>query len=342
VGELPAAAAYQTEYLTHPVFHDHRSETADAALPAPPVRPDYALDRGMIPLGVVHDEAQRHHRDGADHLAGVRRPAPVRAGQDAQRLCRELIGELERPGWPRSPATTRSPCSPTPGSQGEFAGLLAIRGLPPLRGDERDVCLIPSSAHGTNAASAVMAGMRSSSSRPGPRTATSTWTTCAPRSPHAETLAAIMVTYPSTHGVFEETTSPRSASSCTTPAAGLRRRRQPQRAGRLARPGRFGADVSHLNLHKTFCIPHGGGGPGVGPVAVRAHLAPYLPGPLRPKARPRRGPDGGVGPVSAAPYGSALASCPSRGPTSAMMGADGLRGDRDRDLNANYIARRLS
>ena len=188
---------------------------------------------------------------------------------------------------------------PNAGSQGELAGLLAIAAYHRSRGDDqRTVCLIPTSAHGTNAASAVMAGLRVVVVKTDPVTGNVDMDDLKAKvEEHRDTLAAIMVTYPSTHGVFEDTITDLCAMVHDAGRPGLRRRRQPQRPRRASPgPGRFGADVSHLNLHKTFCIPHGGGGPGVGPVGVREHLAPFLPNhPLDPAA----GPETGVGPISA-------------------------------------------
>ncbi|MFN2479359.1 MAG: glycine dehydrogenase, partial [Pseudonocardiaceae bacterium] len=225
---------------------------------------------------------------------------------------------------------------PNAGSQGEFAGLLAIRAYHRSRGETgRDVCLIPSSAHGTNAASAVMAGMRVvvvGCDRNGDVDLDDLRTKIIKIG--AE-LAAIMITYPSTHGVYERGVT--QVCELVHDAGG-----QVYVDGAnlnallgLARPGRFGADVSHLNLHKTFCIPHGGGGPGVGPIGVRAHLAPFLPG------HPETSPDAAVGPVSAAPWGSA-SILPISWAYIRMMGADGLRrATLTAVAAANYIARRL-
>lgn len=225
---------------------------------------------------------------------------------------------------------------PNAGSQGEFAGLLAIRAYHRARGESgRDVCLIPSSAHGTNAASAVMAGMRVVVVACDDDGNVDLDDLVAKIEKNRDRLAAIMVTYPSTHGVYEEGITRicelvhEAGGQVYVDGANL------NALVGLAKPGQFGADVSHLNLHKTFCIPHGGGGPGVGPVAVRAHLAEYLPGhPLR---------DGSpVGPVSAAPYGSA-GILPISWAYIRMMGAEGLRAATEQAiLSANYLARRLA
>jgi glycine dehydrogenase len=234
---------------------------------------------------------------------------------------------------------------PNAGSQGEFAGLLAIRGYHRDRGEaHRDVCLIPSSAHGTNAASAVMAGMKVVVVACTDAGDIDLDDLRAKIAQHAESLAALMITYPSTFGVYDQTVTEICAmvhdagGQVYVDGANL------NALVGLAKPGRFGADVSHLNLHKTFCIPHGGGGPGVGPVAVRSHLAPYLPShPLRPEAGPsgRGDVDGGTGPVSGAPWGSAgILQIPWA--YIRLMGGDGLtRATQTAVLAANYVAVRL-
>ena len=228
---------------------------------------------------------------------------------------------------------------PNAGSQGELAGLLAIRAYHRAQGHgERKVVLIPASAHGTNAASAVMAGLKVVVVKTAEQGDIDMDDLRAQVEAHQDDLAAIMVTYPSTHGVFEDTITELCAlvhdagGQVYVDGANL------NALVGLAKPGRFGADVSHLNLHKTFCIPHGGGGPGVGPVAVRAHLAPHLPNhPLVPDA----GPATGIGPVSAAPYGSA-AILPISWAYIRLMGGEGLaRATRVAVLSANYVASRL-
>ena len=228
---------------------------------------------------------------------------------------------------------------PNAGSQGELAGLLAIRAYHRAQGHgERKVVLIPASAHGTNAASAVMAGLKVVVVKTADQGDIDMDDLRAQVEAHKDDLAAIMVTYPSTHGVFEDTITELCAlvhdagGQVYVDGANL------NALVGLAKPGRFGADVSHLNLHKTFCIPHGGGGPGVGPVAVRAHLAPHLPNhPLVADA----GPATGIGPVSAAPYGSA-AILPISWAYIRLMGGEGLaRATRVAVLSANYVAARL-
>jgi len=229
---------------------------------------------------------------------------------------------------------------PNAGSQGELAGLLAIRAYHRSRGDDgRTVCLIPASAHGTNAASAVLAGMQVVVvATSGDEGEVDLADLKAKIAQHADRLAAIMVTYPSTHGVFEDTITElydaihAAGGQVYVDGANL------NALVGVARPGAFGGDVSHLNLHKTFCIPHGGGGPGVGPVAVREHLAPFLPNhPLAPSA----GPSTGVGALSAAPWGSA-SILPISWAYIRMMGGSGLRrATLTAIAAANYIARRL-
>ncbi|MFE9913541.1 aminomethyl-transferring glycine dehydrogenase [Micromonospora sp. NPDC005553] len=331
---LPVDLIRGSDFLTHPVFRSHHSETAMLRYLRRLSDFDYALDRGMIPLGSctmkLNATTEMEPVSWAE-FANIHPFAP-----DAQTAgYREMIGQLE--SW-LAEVTGYDAVSvqPNAGSQGELAGLLAIRSYHASRGEtHRDVCLIPSSAHGTNAASAVMAGMRV------------VVVTCdddgnvdlvdldAKIDKHRDALAAIMVTYPSTHGVYE--TGIASLCAKVHDAGG-----QVYVDGAnlnalvgFAKPGKFGADVSHLNLHKTFCIPHGGGGPGVGPVAVRAHLAPFLPGdPLgaHVDATPA---------ISAAKYGSA-GILPIPWAYLRMMGAEGLtRATGVAVLAANYVAARL-
>jgi glycine dehydrogenase len=226
---------------------------------------------------------------------------------------------------------------PNAGSQGELAGLLAIRHYHASRGEPaRDVCLIPESAHGTNAASAVLAGLRVAVVKCGHDGAIDVGDLRAKLDAHAGSVAAIMLTYPSTNGVFEETVGQVCAEVHDAGGQVYVDGANLNALVGLARPGTFGADVSHLNLHKTFCIPHGGGGPGVGPVACRAHLAPFLPGHPELPARDKH-----TGPVAAAPYGSA-GILPISWAYIRMMGAEGLRRATGvAILSANYVARRL-
>jgi glycine dehydrogenase len=298
---------------------------------------DIALDRSMIPLGSCTMKLNATTEMAAvtwPELADLHPFAPL----DQARGYHGMIAELE--GW-LAEITGYDAVSlqPNAGSQGELAGLLAIRGYHESRGEaERNVCLIPSSAHGTNAASAVMAGMRVVVVACDDDGNVDVDDLRAKAEAHAADLAALMVTYPSTHGVYEE----RITEICDVVH---------QHGGQvyvdganlnalvgIARPGWFGGDVSHLNLHKTFCIPHGGGGPGVGPVAARAHLAPFLPNhPMVPDAGPETGP----GPISGAPWGSA-SILPISWAYVRLMGPDGLTNATEvAILNANYLAERL-
>jgi glycine dehydrogenase len=331
---IPAGLARTSAFMTHPVFSAHHSETAMLRYLRGLADKDYALDRGMIPLGsctMKLNATTEMEPITWPEFADMHPFAP--AGQT--RGYETLVSQLEE--W-LAEVTGYDAVSvqPNAGSQGELAGLLAIRAYHRANGDERDVCLIPSSAHGTNAASAVMAGMRVvvvGCDADGNIDLTDLGHKL---DQHRERLAAIMVTYPSTHGVYE--TSIAELCARVHDAGG-----QVYVDGAnlnallgFAQPGRFGADVSHLNLHKTFCIPHGGGGPGVGPVAVREHLAPYLPG------HPLAEVTGGVGPVSAAPHGSA-GILPIPWAYLRMMGPDGLaRATGIAVLAANYVAARLS
>ncbi|MBV9024204.1 MAG: aminotransferase class V-fold PLP-dependent enzyme, partial [Streptomycetaceae bacterium] len=237
---------------------------------------------------------------------------------------------------------------PNAGSQGELAGLLAVRAYHRASGDtQRRVCLIPSSAHGTNAASAVMAGMKVVVVKTSEDGDVDVADLHAKIEQHRDELAVLMVTYPSTHGVFEENITEICAAVHEAGGQVYVDGANLNALVGLARPGKFGADVSHLNLHKTFCIPHGGGGPGIGPVAVRAHLAPYLPNhPLQPIAGPAAtsgvGAVEGIGPISAAPWGSA-GILPISWAYARLMGADGLRrATQVAVLSANYVAKRLA
>ncbi len=334
----PAELARTSAFLTHEVFRSHRSETAMLRYLRRLQDKDIALDRSMIPLGSCTMKL-----NATAEMEPITWPEFARlhpfAPLDQAAGYLELIGQLER--W-LAEITGYDAVSlqPNAGSQGELAGLLAIRAWHASRGDDaRDVCLIPASAHGTNAASAVMAGMRVVVVGCDEGGNVDLEDLRAKAAEHRDRLAAIMVTYPSTHGVFEESITEVCAvvhdagGQVYVDGANLN-----AMVG-LARPGRFGADVSHLNLHKTFTIPHGGGGPGVGPVAVRAHLAPFLPtSPLRPEA----GPEPGVGAVSAAPWGSA-GILPISWAYIRLMGPEGLRRASEvAVLSANYLARRLA
>ena len=335
---LPAGSERTTDYLTHPVFGTHHNETSMLRYVKRLSRRDYALDRGMIPLGSCTMKLNATTEMEPISLSGFADLHPF-VPADAATGYRELISELE--GWlAEVTGYDRVSIQPNAGAQGEYAGLLAIRAYHVARGDERrDVCLIPASAHGTNPASAVLAGMRVvvvKSADDGTVDMDDLRAQCAA---HADDLAAIMVTYPSTHGVYEESIT----ELCDiVHGAGGQVYIDGANLNALlgyARPGWFGGDVSHLNLHKTFCIPHGGGGPGVGPVAVREHLAPYLPTHvLHPEAERREG----VGAISAAPYGSA-GILPISWAYIAMMGGAGLtRATAVAVLSANYVAARLA
>jgi glycine dehydrogenase len=326
---LPGDLARSSGFLGHPVFHEHRSETAMLRYLRRLADFDIALDRSMIPLGsctMKLNAAAEMEPVSWPEFADLHPFAP--AGQALGYA--ELISDLEQ--WlARITGYDAVSVQPNAGSQGELAGLLAIRAYHRARGEEeRDVCLIPESAHGTNAASAVLAGLRVVVVKCGSDGAIDVTDLDAKLKSRAGQVAAIMLTYPSTNGVFEETVQQvcaavhQAGGQVYVDGANL------NALVGLARPGQFGADVSHLNLHKTFCIPHGGGGPGVGPVAVRAHLAEYLPG------------GGQVGPVAAAPYGSA-GILPISWAYIRMMGPDGMRqATQVAILAANYVAARLA
>ncbi|MEY9941639.1 aminomethyl-transferring glycine dehydrogenase [Streptacidiphilus sp. MAP5-3] len=335
---LPEGLLRTDEYLTHPTFHAHRSETAMLRYLRSLADKDYALDRGMIPLGSCTMKLNATAEMEAitwPEFADVHPFAPVEQADGYL----QLIGELEA----RLAEVTgydKVSIQPNAGSQGELAGLLAVRAYHHANGDtQRDVCLIPSSAHGTNAASAVMAGMRVVVVKTLPDGDVDVDDLRAKIEQHRDQLAVLMVTYPSTHGVYEENIGDICAAVHEAGGQVYVDGANLNALVGLAKPGKFGADVSHLNLHKTFCIPHGGGGPGVGPVGVRAHLAPYLPNhPLQPTA----GPATGVGPISAAPWGSA-AILPISWSYVRLMGGEGLkRATQVAVLNANYIAKRLA
>ncbi|MBM3352669.1 MAG: aminomethyl-transferring glycine dehydrogenase [Betaproteobacteria bacterium] len=330
---VPAALARSSPYLTHPVFHAHRSETAMLRYLRALADRDLALDRTMIPLGSCTMKLNATAEMIPVTWPGFAHLHPFAPAEQAQGY-RELIEGLERALVAVTGYDAVS-LQPNSGAQGEYAGLLAIRAYHRSRGEAgRDVCLIPSSAHGTNPASAHLAGMQVVVVACDERGNVDLADLKAKAAQHAPKLAALMVTYPSTHGVFEEAIG--EICDIVHAAGGqvyLDGANLNALLG-LAQPGKFGADVSHLNLHKTFAIPHGGGGPGVGPVAVRAHLAPFLPGdPLAPGTA--------VGPVSAARDGSA-GVLPISWAYIALMGAEGMkRATQIAILSANYIARRL-
>jgi glycine dehydrogenase len=341
---LPTEIVRTSDFLTHPVFNTHHSETGMMRYLKYLADKDYALDRGMIPLGSCTMKL-----NAATEMEAVTWPEfggihPFAPESDVLGYL-ELIEQLQ--GW-LAEVTGYDEVSlqPNAGSQGELAGLLAIRGYHHSRGDvHRTACLIPASAHGTNAASAVLAGMRVVVVATNDLGNVDLDDLRAKIAEHADELAALMITYPSTHGVYEHEV--RDITDAVHAAGGQVYVDGANLNALLgyARFGDFGGDVSHLNLHKTFCIPHGGGGPGVGPVAAKSHLAPFLPGhPLAQRDTINRG--GATLPehaniVSAAPYGS-----PSILPISwayvRMMGPEGLKAATGAAvLAANYVAARL-
>ncbi|MGV0793746.1 aminomethyl-transferring glycine dehydrogenase [Mycolicibacterium sp. XJ1819] len=341
-GASPAAAEFsgpdiatrRSEFLTHPAFTRYRTETEMMRYLRSLADKDIALDRSMIPLGSCTMKLNAAAEMEPITWPEFARQHPFAPAADAPGL-RKLIADLE--SW-LTAITGYDAVSlqPNAGSQGEYAGLLAIQAYHAERGQaERDVCLIPSSAHGTNAASAALAGMRVVVVACRENGDVDLDDLRAKVAEHADRLSALMVTYPSTHGVFEHDIADICAAVHDVGGQVYVDGANLNALVGLARPGRFGGDVSHLNLHKTFCIPHGGGGPGVGPVAVREHLAKYLPGhPLADEL-----PDEHT--VSSAPYGSA-SILPITWAYIRMMGADGLRAATLTAIaSANYIARRL-
>ena len=337
VADVAALPVRTSDYLTHPVFHAHRSETSMLRYLKRLADRDYALDRGMIPLGSCTMKLNAATEMEPISLPGFSQLHPFAPASRFDGY-RQMFTDLE--AW-LAEITGYDAVSlqPNAGSQGEFAGLLAIRAFHRSHGDTgRTVCLIPDSAHGTNAASAAMAGMKVVVVKTGGSQGEIDLDDLRAKvGTHRDALAAIMVTYPSTHGVFEQHI--RTVCEVVHDAGG-----QVYVDGAnlnalvgLAKPGKFGADVSHLNLHKTFCIPHGGGGPGVGPIGVRAHLAPFLPGAaLQPGSGPVDGPS-----VAAAPWGSA-SILPISWAYLRLMGPDGLAAaTASAILAANYVAARL-
>lgn len=327
----------KSSYLTHPLFNSFHSETSMLRYLRSLADRDLALDRTMIPLGSCTMKL-----NATTEMIPVTWPefsslhpfAPANQSAGMRKLIDQLSDWLIKiTGY------DAVSLQPNAGSQGEFAGLLAIRNfLDENGGAERDICLIPSSAHGTNAASAVMAGMRVVVVECDDAGNVSVDDLKSKIAEYKDSLAALMVTYPSTHGVFEEAISEicgaihDAGGQVYVDGANL------NALVGLSQPGKFGADVSHLNLHKTFCIPHGGGGPGVGPVITKSHLAPYLPNhPMDPACGPVTGP----GPVSAAPFGSA-SILPISWSYIRMMGGEGLtHATQVAILSANYIAKKL-
>jgi glycine dehydrogenase len=336
VSPIPPAMARRSAFMTHPVFHRHRSETELLRYMRRLADRDLALDRSMIPLGSctmkLNATAEMIPITWPE-FAGLHPFVPPEQAPGYAEMLAALAGELcEITGY------DAFSLQPNSGAQGEFAGLLAIRAYHRSRGEgRRNVCLIPASAHGTNPASAHLAGMEIVAVKCSADGDVDLADLRAKAAAHAAALAAIMITYPSTHGVFEE--GIREICDIVHAHGGqvyLDGANLNAQVG-LCRPGDYGADVSHLNLHKTFCIPHGGGGPGVGPIGVKAHLAPFLPGhPERPDLPAR------VGPVAAAPFGSA-SILPISWMYILMMGGEGLaEASRAAILNANYVAARLN
>jgi len=330
---IPAAVRRKTPYLTHPVFNAHHSEHEMLRYLRSLADKDLAMDRTMIPLGsctMKLNATSEMIPVTWPEFANIHPLAPA----DQSEGYRQLIDQLEQMLVECTGYDAVS-LQPNSGAQGEYAGLLAIRAYHRARGEgHRTVCLIPESAHGTNPASAQMCGMEVVVVKTDRDGNVDIADLKAKAEQHGAQLAALMVTYPSTHGVFEEAIVEicdivhRHGGQVYTDGANM------NALVGVAKPGKYGSDVSHLNLHKTFCIPHGGGGPGVGPVAVKAHLAPYLPGKL--------GSDSDVGMVSAGNFGSA-SILPISWMYITMMGAEGLRrATQVALLNANYVAKRLA
>ena len=334
VAAIPSVLTRTSAYLTHPVFHSHQSETEMLRYIRKLESKDLSLTHSMIPLGSCTMKL-----NATSELFPVTWPEFNRihpfAPADQVRGYSAMLGQLEN--WlSEITGFAATSLQPNSGAQGEYAGLLTIRRYHESRGDaKRTVCLIPESAHGTNPASAVMAGMRVVAVKNDPQGNIDLTDLEAKAKAHAAELAAVMATYPSTYGVFE--TEIRAICDLIHKYGGqvyMDGANMNAQVG-LCRPGDFGPDVCHLNLHKTFCIPHGGGGPGMGPICVKEHLAPFLPGdPLTAKKE--------QGPVSSARWGSA-SILPISWMYIRMMGPEGLRrATQVAILSANYIAQRLS
>jgi len=334
---IPTELCRTTSFLTHDVFNSFHSETGMMRYLRALEDKDLALNRSMIPLGsctMKLNAATEMIPVTWKEFGGIHPFAPLDQAKGTLELIKQLENMLvEITGY------DAVSLQPNAGSQGEFAGLLCIRKYHQSRGDNhRDICIIPASAHGTNPASAAMAGMKVVVVECDENGNVDIDDLKAKAEQHSESLAALMVTYPSTHGVFELTIRDicdvihDHGGQVYVDGANL------QAMVGICKPGQFGGDVSHLNLHKTFCIPHGGGGPGVGPIGVGKHLAPFLPNhPLVPEA----GPTDGIGPISAAPWGSA-SILPISWSYIRMMGGGGLKkASQVAILNANYLAKRL-
>jgi glycine dehydrogenase len=336
-GKISSKIARESDFLTHPIFNTYHSETSMLRYIRALSDRDLALDRTMIPLGSCTMKL-----NATSEMIPITWPefnsihpfAPISQSLGYTKLIESLSNWL-------TSVTGYDAVSlqPNAGSQGEFAGLLAIRNYLDSKGEQpRNICLIPSSAHGTNAASAVMAGMKVIVIACDEDGNVSIEDLKSKITQHEGQLAALMVTYPSTHGVFESAISEicelvhKAGGQVYVDGANL------NALVGVAKPGKFGADISHLNLHKTFCIPHGGGGPGVGPVIARSHLAPFLP---NHPANSTAGPITGPGPVSSAPFGSA-SILPISWMYIRMMGGAGLtRATEVAILSANYLAKKL-
>jgi glycine dehydrogenase len=336
---IPRQLRRRSEYLFHSTFHRYRSETELMRYLRRLSDKDLALDRTMIPLGSCTMKLNAAVEMAPLTWPGFATIHPF-APSDQTAGYRDMISELER--WLASiTGYAAVSVQPNAGSRGEYAGLLAIRSYHRANGQaDRDVCLIPTSAHGTNAASAALAGMRVVPVEATPGGGIDIADLKAKLKEHKSAVACIMITYPSTFGVYEEGVPEvcalvhKAGGQVYIDGANL------NALVGLAAPGHFGGDVSHLNLHKTFAIPHGGGGPGVGPVAVAEHLVPYLPGLRQTIKRPEELARAGA-PVSAAPYGSA-GILPVSWAYIALMGSDGLkRATEMAVLAANYVASRL-
>jgi len=334
---LPVTLRRTTPFLQHELFARYRSETEMMRYLRRLADRDLALDRTMIPLGSCTMKLNAATEMAAISWPGFTDVHPFAPAEQTAGF-RSLIGDLE--AWlGEISAYDAVSVQPNAGAQGEFAGLLAIRRYHESRGENaRDLCLVPSSAHGTNAASAALAGLRVAVVRCGDDGVIDLADLAAKLEQHAGRVAGIMITYPSTHGVYEETV--REVCRLVHEAGGqvyLDGANLNALVG-IARPGDIGSDVSHFNLHKTFCIPHGGGGPGVGPIGVKAHLAPFLP---TSEVVPEAGPATGPGAVASAPWGSA-GVLPISWAYIRLMGADGLRtATTSAVLAANYVAARL-
>ena len=329
------AMARTTDFLTHPTFSAYRSETEMLRYLKRLENKDLSLAHAMIPLGsctMKLNATAEMMPVTFPGFAGLHPFAPLSQAEGYE----EVLGSLEE--WlGEITGFDAVSLQPNSGAMGEYTGLLTIRAYHAAQGDDRDVCLIPTSAHGTNPASAVMAGMTVVAVKVDDDGNVDLADLKARAEEHAPRLAALMITYPSTHGVFETTIQ--EMADVVHDAGGLVYMDGANLNAQvgLCRPGDFGMDVCHLNLHKTFAIPHGGGGPGMGPIGVVEKLAPFLPGhPVVPT-----GGEEAIGPVAAAPYGSALISLISWAYI-AMMGPDGLkRASQIAILNANYMAKRL-